>query len=91
MIEVFDPTARPAGGQNATAKRPEGLRGRRLGLLDNSKSNADVLLRRIEQRLRDQIGMDEVVYGRKPGATLGASFLPEFARQADVVVNALGD
>ena len=69
------------------------LRGKVMGLLDNSKPNADKLGERFEQLLRDKYGVAGVIRRRKLTAQEGAptQFLDELAAQADFVLSGLGD
>jgi hypothetical protein len=64
-----------------------------MGLLDNSKPNADKLGERFEQLLRDKYGVAGVIKRRKLTAQEGAptQFLDELAAQADFVLSGLGD
>lgn len=64
----------------------------RLGLLDNSKDNARLLLDLIAQRVRQEMDV-EIVARRKNAATLGApeEMLEELAREADCVLTAMAD
>src|SRR5262249_25563008 len=57
---VFDPTVSPAAPVTFSyAPRPESLRGLRVGLVENTKFNSEVILRKIAERLaaRYQISM----------------------------------
>ena len=90
-IPLLDPTGKPQPKEATLAIRPESLRGQRVGLLDNAKANADVLLDRVGKLLRTQHGVDAFVRRRKETSTRGATFLPDFAGEVNVVVNALGD
>jgi hypothetical protein len=90
-VELLDPTGKPQPREARLAIRPESLRGRRVGLLDNGKAGANMLLDRVEELLRSQYGVDTFVRRRKETATRGAAFLPELAAQAQVVIGALGD
>ena len=69
------------------------LRGKVLGLLDNSKPNADKLGERFEQLLREKYGIASVIKRRKLTAQEGApkQFLDELAARADFVLSGLGD
>jgi hypothetical protein len=69
------------------------LRGKVVGLLDNSKPNADKLGERFEQLLREQFGVAGVVKRRKLTAQQGApkQVLDEMAAQADFILSGLGD
>ena len=51
-IRIVDPTGEDLGLSDVNlAPRPADLRGKRLGLLDNSKVNAEVILRAIARIL----------------------------------------
>lgn len=69
------------------------LRGKVLGLLDNSKPNADKLGDRFEHLLREKYGVAGIIRRRKLTAQEGApkQFLDELAAQADFVLSGLGD
>ncbi len=69
------------------------LRGKVIGLLDNSKPNADKLGERFEQLLREKYGVAGVVKRRKLTAQQGApkQYLDELAAQADFILSGLGD
>lgn len=69
------------------------LRGKVIGLLDNSKPNADKLGERFEQLLRDRFGVSGMVKRRKITAQDGASkrYLDELSAQSDFVISGLGD
>ncbi len=90
-IEVHDPTAEPRPKVVSLAPRLSSLDGIRLGLLDNSKPNADRILERIEERLGQEFKLASVRRWRKHNATVGALFLDELPGEVDAVVNALGD
>jgi hypothetical protein len=69
------------------------LRGKVIGLLDNSKPNADKLGERFEHLLRERYGVAGVVKRRKLTAQQGApkQYLDELAAQADFILSGLGD
>lgn len=60
----------------------------RLGLLDNTKDNAGLLLKRIGEEVRRELG-GEVIFRRKANPATGASteILDELAREADCVLS----
>ena len=76
----------PAGKR----KRTGGLR---LGILDNSKSNADYLLQMIVADIKAKLAVDSVVVLRKPGPAAGADprVLDQLAASADCVISAMAD
>jgi hypothetical protein len=85
--------ARTAATTVAALPRFPDLRGRVVGLLDNSKPNADKLGERLAELLRDRLGVARVVARRKISAQQGApkQYLDELASQADFVLSGLGD
>jgi len=64
-----------------------------VGLLDNSKPNADKLQERLAELLKERVGVSGVVARRKITAQQGApkQYLDELAAQADFVLSGLGD
>jgi len=53
-IRVLSPVAVSKVTQSAPLPLPTDLSGRRIGFLDNTKANFDLLLRRLEGRLRER-------------------------------------
>ena len=68
-------------------------RGLRIGTLDNSKSNADHLLRMLIEGLKAQTEVASVVSLRKPSVSepANAKVLDRLAEEADVVISAMAD
>ena len=89
----------PEGKAQTSAARVAGLpqfsnlRGKVLGLLDNSKPNADKLAERFAELLKEKYGVASVITRRKLTAQQGApkQYLDELAAQADIVLSGLGD
>jgi len=72
--------------------RPGTLAGKRLGFLDNTKANFELLLRRMEALLRAETGLSDVVYERKANSSTPAP--PEVLqrlREVDLVVTGSAD
>ena len=69
------------------------LEGLRLGLLDNTKWNANKLLRGVRDRLAQKHAFSAVNYYRKESFSLAAApeLIAEIAANNDVVVTAIGD
>ena len=65
----------------------------RLGILDNSKSNADHLLRFVMEGLKGELPIKTVVATRKGNVSLPApkEIIEELAAECDFVVSAMGD
>ena len=89
----------PEGKAQTSAAKVAGLpqftdlRGKVLGLLDNSKPNADELAERFAELLKEKYGVAGVITRRKLTAQQGApkQYLDELAAQADFVLSGLGD
>lgn len=77
----------------AAAQRPIVGKGLRVGILDNSKSNADHLLNMLVASLRTQMDVASVVALRKPTPSLPAeaAVLDKLAEEADIVISAMAD
>ncbi len=77
----------------ASLPRFADLRGKVLGLLDNSKPNMDKLAERFAVLLKEKYGVANVISRRKLTAQQGApkQYLDELASQADFVISGLGD
>ena len=74
-------------------ERSLGAGGIRLGVLDNSKANADHLLNLIVEGVKKEFAVDTVVVRRKPTSSRPATdqMLDELAKEADLVVSAMAD
>jgi hypothetical protein len=85
--------AQTSASRVAALPRFSDLRGKVVGLLDNSKPNADKLEERFAQLLKERFGVAGVVARRKLTAQQGApkQYLDELAAQADFVLSGLGD
>ena len=90
-IEIINPTGARQVQQSALApRRWNSLSGRRVGLLDNNKPNADKFLQFVGAGLKQRDEDVELIARRKMTRT-AADFLREFAKNCDVVVNAFAD
>ena len=77
----------------ATQQRKSAAGGLRLGVLDNSKGNADHLLRFIIEGVKAAVPVASVVMTRKGSVSLPApgEVLDQLTREADFVVSAMAD
>jgi hypothetical protein len=87
------PEAPAPGGTAVLDERRIHTGGIRLGVLDNSKGNADHLLRFIVEGVKSRVPVASVVALRKASVSLPApgDILDRLAREADVVVSAMAD
>jgi hypothetical protein len=93
MTEIFDPTSAPAARAVQLAPRPADVRGLRLGLVENTKFNADALLLKLADRLRDRYGMTMTHMARKrsPSHEVDEAAIAQLKARSDVVVSGIGD
>ena len=75
------------------APRLPSLAGTRLGVIDDSKRNADVLLEELVELLRTRYEISEVRWHRKPSASRPAdpAAIKELVETCDSVIIAIGD
>ena len=87
-----DPTAVRGKAKIAMAPRPVDLAGKVVGLLDNSKEQADVILQTLGDALRERYGVARVVIRRTESYTKPApeDMINEMAKEVDVAIAALG-
>ena len=79
--------------QSSYAPRPTGLEGKRLGLLDNSKNNADRFLEMVAKILDEQYGFSNIVRHRKPSASkpVAPAVIEEWKKLCDLAIVGVGD
>lgn len=87
------PEAPTAAAVAAVIERKIGAGGLRLGILDNSKGNADHLLRFIAEGIKAALPVKSVVSLRKASVSLPApgEILDQLTAEADFVVSAMAD
>jgi hypothetical protein len=92
-MEILDPVGSTSAASRALATRPASLEGAVIGVLDNSKPNARVLLEAVARALARQAGARDVRVWRKPGASIAATaaVLDEIAAQCGAVLTASAD
>lgn len=93
MIQVYDPRGVVGVEKKATAARINALDGLRLGILDNTKWNANKLLREVRDRLKAAQSLADIHYYRKESFSKFAApeLLDAIRRDNDIVVTAIGD
>ena len=87
------PEAPAPAGEAVVKERAIDSKGIRLGVLDNSKGNADHFLKFIDDSVKDTVPAASVVSLRKASVSLPApaDILDRLAEEADVVVSAMAD
>ena len=92
-MEILDPIGSTGAASRSLAPRPASLQGAVIGVLDNSKPNARVLLEGVARALAARLGARDVRIWRKPGASIGATraVLDEMAAHCGAVLTASAD
>lgn len=87
-----DPTAGSRREAVSPAVRPPDLSGKVVGLLDNTKEQADVILQTIGDALRQKYDVKKVIIRRKEHYSKPATdeMIQEMADEVDVAIAALG-
>jgi hypothetical protein len=90
---AFDPRGRVDVEHVALAPRAMALKGLRLGILDNTKWNANRLLRKTAALLEAEHGVGAVSYYKKESFSKVAepALIAEIAASNDIVLTAIGD
>jgi hypothetical protein len=92
-FEILDPTVEPRRQPLTYVPRPDSLKGKRIGLVENTKYNSDKLLQKIGEILKQEYGAAETRMWRKNilCVTENAEIIEEAKRTVDVVVAGIGD
>jgi hypothetical protein len=94
---IIDPTAGPVTdrerGPVPLAPRPESLAGLRLGLLANTKRNAEEFITEVGRLLGEQCGVKTATALKKPGITdtMPRPMLDDLRARCDIAVTGVGD
>lgn len=91
---ILDPRgAAPDHSAARLAPRKDSLEGRRVGLLNNAKPNAAVILERLAALLQERYGVADVMMLSKPSFAVPADdvMMEKLADQCDAVVAGVGD
>jgi uncharacterized protein YhfF len=93
MVRLVIPEAPPPAAAVTGKQRYFQSGGIRLGILDNSKGNADHLLKFIVEGVKAQMKVASVVALRKPSPSVAAekALLDELTEKADCVISAMAD
>jgi len=92
QLWFVDPTAGGNKTKIPLAQRPIDLVGKVVGLIDNTKEQADVILETISQELRDRYGVKDVIIERKEAFSKPATpaLIDAMAKKVDVAAAAVG-
>ena len=91
-LPFIDPTAGGGKASIARAPRPMDLAGKIVGLLDNTKEQADVILDTVAAALRERYGVAQVIIRRKEHYSKPATdaLIAGMAKEVQVAVAAVG-
>ena len=91
-LGFIDPTAGGTRSKIPLAPRPMDLAGKVVGLLDNTKEQADVIFETVAEVLRERYGVAKVIIRRKEAFSRPATeaLLNEMAKEVQVAAAALG-
>ena len=91
-LGFIDPTAGGSRARIALAPRPMDLAGKVVGMIDNTKEQADVILETVADALRQRYGVAKVIIRRKDHFSKPApqEMLDQLAQEVQVAVAALG-
>ena len=92
-LEIFDPTVTPVKEKIFFAPRPQSLAGLKVGLVDNTKYNSDVILLKIAERLKEKFEIEMVLLHRKKSAShyVSNEAIDELKKKSDFVIAGVGD
>ncbi len=89
-LSVLLPNGTADIAARALAPRLDSLRGKRIGILDNCKEFADLVLNGVAVVLRRDYAPAEVRFWRKSYLGIPAPFTAEMAAGCDAVINGVG-
>jgi len=92
-LEIFNPTVSPVQETITYAPRPKSLKGLKVGLVENTKHNSDVLLLKIAERLKMEFGIEMVALYSKKSASdyLADETIAGLKQKADFAIAGIGD
>ena len=88
---LVDPSAERASANEAGAPRLDGLKGKKIGLLDNIKHNAEYLLLEVGERLKQQFGCEVQLIRKKTYTRFAEPHVLAALAGCHGVVTAIGD
>ena len=92
MLDIMDPTIATAREEIDYAPRPRALAGLRIGLVENTKKNAEAVLRKLAEILETRHGMRVEVLVHKPQrAPLKDAQIAELKGRTDFAIAGVGD
>ncbi len=91
-IFVYDPTATAADQQDGLATRFNGLDGKVIGFLNNTKDHTDVIFDQVAGMIKDRYPDVEIRFFRKESVSgMLPKMMADIKKECDAVVTGLGD
>ena len=93
-MQLVDPTGlEMEAGEFRLTPRPADLRGKTIGLLQNTKANSDRVLRELGEVLASEFEFKDILYFNKHNASLPTKpeVVKEILERCDVLVVGVGD
>ena len=92
MLDIMDPTIETARESIPYVARPTSLKGLRIGLIDNTRTNAEAVLLALADKLEREYGMKvEMLIHKHQRAPLADAQLADLKGRADFVIAGVGD
>lgn len=89
-VTVYVPTGAVDTAPKKLAPRLDSVRGARIGILDNCKEFADLVLRGVAEVLQRDHGVKEARFWRKDYLGKPSPFAAAMAAECDAVINGVG-
>ena len=89
-ISVYVPTGLADTRTRTLAPRLKTLQGARIGILDNCKEFADLVLRGVAEMLEREHGAARVKFWQKSYLGVPSPYAQEMAAECDAVINGVG-
>ena len=89
-VSVYMPIGEVDTQSKKLAPRLKSIRGARIGILDNCKEFADVVLRGVADVLEREHGVAHVKFWQKSYLGIPSPYAQEMAAECDAVINGVG-
>ena len=89
-LTVYLPTGETDTQSKKLAPRLDTVRGKRIGILDNCKEFADLVLRGVAEALKREYGIEQVKVWQKSYLGIASPYAQAMAAGCDAVINGVG-
>lgn len=87
---ALNPIGRVVASNSRIAPRLKDLNMKRMGIIDNHKHNADIVLNILKDKLCSKYNFKEILYFQKKSAAQAADFIDSIAAKCDFILNGVG-